>query len=676
MGDTSPSTQKGDSDTRPIAVRRKRRSSAGLVDPVINAEHMKSESLSLRRNVSYGAKTPTKAKKRVRFSDPGSSLAESSSSSTGLTPYLKRSSLAPMSPSHPPSRSRILRKGPRGRRSLPNLTASLPSPSLSPPPNQYISGEIQFMPMRQILDDRLKRRLRRNNMSEVINDIETEKKSQSRWEQEVQGLKDELALARQLGIEVNDSIEDEQENIGRVQALEEELAILKQEKFEQPSTISSYAVAAVSEQSSPTTSTYDDANATDSFIMVNFDENGAIRDGRATAITQMNPTTTEATTQVSLLSQSDIATFRSARLALEHLFPGENPIGLETDDLGLIFETVFNHVRSLKGQVILAENALATSKNLESNLRTKFNAVLQQLDRARIHAEGLTAQIVSEKTRGDESDKKLQQLEIGIEMGTERIKGLETSIDEKERSIQKLQDALEAYRVEVSKLETLVNRLEGEYLSKVSDLENEMKETVADLECRATAETTGRRASEKEAVERGERIKQLEQSEIELKAVVTEKQKIIRALEGEITKESEGREKEIGVLNVKIGELAAGLEGVSTDLVKMEREKKKLQDRVSEEKTAGIKAVEVVRSELARCVDRVDGITQTHMRDVRSRGAEVSEHRGLLTPVSACRFKDIEGYVEVKRGKSRKRPDSGIGILEELEDEDLMVEGD
>ena len=529
------------------------------------------------------------------------------------------------------------------------------------------------MPLRQVLDERLKRRLRRNNMSEEINDIDAEKKTQAHLKQEVQGLKDELALVKQLGNDVSDTLDGQESNNGRIQDLEAELATLRKEINERSDASDLQSNTLFHSSITPASSIYGDGDANDEFMIENFDENGNVQEVAEKSIPQA---TTEVATQVSLPSPVDMTAFRSARLALEYLFPGENPLSLTMEDPSQIINKMLDHLRSLKAQVILAENAASTSKCQESNLRSQFNAVLQQLDRARHHAEGLSARVVSENARADESERRVQRLGIGVELGTERVKGLEADLDEKQRSIKKLQDALDNYRIEVTKLETFVTKLEREHNVTISNLRTEMKETVSDLECRIVAETTGRRAAENTAVERGERIMGLEALESELKAAVSEKQRIVRDMESEISKEKDGREREIGRMNVQIGGLTTSLEEYINDLAKVEAEKSILLQKLEEEKAAGIRAVEAMQSEMVRCTETVGGLKETHVRDVQSRGAEVTEHKGLLTPVSACKFKDVEGYVEVRRGKSkgRRRPDSGIGILEEHSDEDLMIE--
>lgn len=661
-----------DFDDRPIAVRRKRRSSTGLVDPSSAALHRRSENPEDPVQVSSNAtKTPTKPKKRVRFSDPGPDLE--AAQSTGLTPALKRSNLITTVPGSAIPPPRWLVQNPRRRRSLPVLrSTSLPSPSLSPPPTPCVSGDIQFETLRQVLDLRSKRRLRRNNLSEEINKIDAEKRSNSQWKNEIDELKEALALAKQPANEVTDKVEDKAAFCDRIEGLEEEVSALRRQLRERSTTIEPPSNTLTCSGSPPeSTIGSENGDTNDDFLMVNVDENEIPRDR---SVDEAPQSAAEDPVPPSPSVSVDASAFRSLRLALEYLFPGETPLGLAPEDPGAILEAVLDRLQSSKAKVILAETSLFASRNQEANLRSQFNAVLQQLDRSRAHAEGLSDQITAERVKCDEADRRAQQLQVGVEAESKRARGLEAELDEKQRSNEKLQVALETYRAEVGKLEAFITRLEAEHGTAVANIQTKMDDTVADLECHVAAEMTGRKAAEKAAVERGERIKQLEGMESELKNAMNEKQHLIREMESEMAREKESREKEVGVMNVRVGELSSSLEEAVGDLAKLEQDKTRLIERLNEEKTAGQRWMEAVQAKAIQWVKEVDMIRENHSRDLQRRGTEVAEHRGLLTPVSACKFKDVEGYVEVKRGKAKKRPDSGIGILEELEDEDLMIE--
>lgn len=670
-------------DDRPIAIRRERRISKGLVDPSSAAQKRKYENPEVPAQPSLDAiKTPTKPKKRVRFSDPGPDLE--TAQSTGLTPALKRSSLitSVLGSAAPPPR--WLAQNPRRRRSLPTLkSTALPTPSLSPPPSPCISGEIQFESLRQVLDPRSKRRLRRNNLSEEINNIDAEKKSNSQWKHEIEELKEALALAKNPVNNLNDKIEDETNFSDRIEGLEEEVSSLRRQLREKSATVEPPSDT-LTYSGSPPPSTI----GSDDIFMDDNDENQPPRDIFMDENDENEPPRNILTDRApqpaaedvvpgSPLVSVDASAFRSVRLALEYLFPGETSLGLAPENPGAILQAIIDRLQSLKAETIMTETSLSASRTQEANLRNNFNAVLQQLDRSRVHADGLTEQFTAEKIRHDEADRYAQQLRIGVEAESNRVRGLEAELDEKQRSIKKLQEALETYRAEVGKLELFITKLEEEHGTAVINIKSKMDDTVADLECHVAAEMTGRKAAEKETVERGERIKHLEGLISELKNAMCEKQQLIRDMEGELARGKEAREKEVGVMNVRVGELSSKLEGASDDLLKLEQDKKRLINQLSEEKAASQRWMEAVQAKAVQLVQDVDLIRENHTREMQRRGTEAVEYRGLLTPAGVCKFKDVEGYVEVKRGKAKRRPDSGIGILEELEeleDEDLMME--
>lgn len=662
---TVQAISEADLDDRPLAVRRKRRSSTGLADPSTAEDSEVAAQAS--PNVT---KTPTKPKKRVRFSDPGPDLE--AAQSTGLTPALKRSSLITNVQDSAIPAPRWLLQNPRRRRSLPTLrSTSLPSPSLSPPPTPCISGEIQFETLRQVLDPRSRRRLRRNHLSEEINNIDAEKRSNSQWKHEIEELREALALAKQPANVLTDKIEDKAGFCYRIEGLEEEVSNLRRQLREKSATVEPPSNTLTC-SGSPLESTIgsDNGDTNDDFLMTNCDNNGFPQDRSADEAPQR---AVEDTPPASPQVFVDASAFRSVRLALEYLLPGETSLGLATEDPESILQAVLDGLQFSKAQTILTEASLSASRNQEANLRSQFNAVLQQLDRSRNHADDLTEHLEAEKIKSDEVDRHALQLQIGVEAESNRARGLEAQLDEKQRSIEKLQEALETYRAEVGKLEAFVTKLEDEHGITMTNIKSKMDNTVADLECLAAAEMTGRKAAEKEAVERGERIKQLERMESELRNALNEKQHLIRVMEGEMAQEKESREKELGVMNVRVGELSSSLEEAVGDLAKLKQDIKRLTEQLNEEKAASQRWMEAVQAKAIQWVKDVDMIRENHGRDMQRRGTEVAEHRGLLTPVTACRFKDVEGYVEVKRGKAKRRPDSGIGILEEIEDEDLMT---
>ena len=208
-------------DEQPIAVRRKRRSSSiGL-----NSRSQSSSQAAFSRShgISTPPATPKRAKKRVRFSDPGSAI-ESGAASSGLTPFIRRTTL-----STPTSKRRHSTPA-----KLWNL-AEYDAP---------ISGTLQFEPLRQVLDGRVKRRLRRNRLSEEFNAIEGDRRYEAKARRseverlreelaakdlEVQSMRDEHDIASQIEGESGGSVSTNTTLSTKVQELEQRIVELKAE---------------------------------------------------------------------------------------------------------------------------------------------------------------------------------------------------------------------------------------------------------------------------------------------------------------------------------------------------------------------------------------------------------------------------------------------------------------
>ncbi|KAL9073778.1 MAG: hypothetical protein Q9157_004624 [Trypethelium eluteriae] len=112
--------------------------------------------------------------------------------------------------------------------------ASLP-PTLTGSPVSF--QELNFSPLRTIIDERMRRRLRRSHLSEEVNSIEHEQREErkasrkaaqdlSKAKEEIKDLQLEVELQRQLGIDVGSEAE------AKVHAMEDELKTLKQKMHE------------------------------------------------------------------------------------------------------------------------------------------------------------------------------------------------------------------------------------------------------------------------------------------------------------------------------------------------------------------------------------------------------------------------------------------------------------
>ncbi|OOF96104.1 hypothetical protein ASPCADRAFT_506877 [Aspergillus carbonarius ITEM 5010] len=171
-------------DTR--QTRRKRRNSSpsgqGLPSPSSGRKTRRAE---YHIASTSSCETPRQPSKKVRFSDPGPELQHDLDDSTGLTPAMFRTSFEERAEDDPLVRTpsnRLRRRStplPRTRRYMGSSNAAY---AASP------GCVIQFTPLRQLLDARTQRRIRRVGLSDEINQLEREKRETAQYEKTLQSL--------------------------------------------------------------------------------------------------------------------------------------------------------------------------------------------------------------------------------------------------------------------------------------------------------------------------------------------------------------------------------------------------------------------------------------------------------------------------------------------------------
>ncbi|KAL8714609.1 MAG: hypothetical protein Q9220_001557 [cf. Caloplaca sp. 1 TL-2023] len=625
-------------------------------------------------------KTPGNRKKKARFSEPV--VSNVASISTGLTPALTRTRIIP---------EKTLKK--TGRFSLPSQlmtpAASPRSAGFSPSPSPTV---IQFAPIRQAIGARMMRRLKRNHLSQEVNEIEAgRKKSKFALQQEIEDLRNELAMARDHTSATKDDDGQISGNAERIADLETEIGNLKQEMREQ-SVVATPSVGLHDEELSLPAMILDQDNDFDIYVDP--------EDGDHQQEIQASPepgSAVEAATQASLPSPIFSDVFRSARLALERLFPGELPLGLEVTDPQPLFEAMIERTRALKSDVVATGQKISVSETSCNNMKNHFDAVLQKLERSRDFVDFLKSKHTEEKDRACSAELEIATLEARCDQVEEQYNAAKKKRDEHQRSIERLQPALQHYQKEVKDLTDTIMRLESSHEIGLEAFREEMtaffrhttltkelafEEARSDLQAQIDAETNGRRKAEESAVERLDRIKALEHRGEELQAAVHEKQSIIRDLESSIEHQNLQQESEVGQLNVRIGELVSDLSSTNAELASVRQETSNLTSILEQEKAAGLQAVQAMQSEIHRCASELDTVKDNHVEGIKKRGEQVAQSFGLMTPVvEGGRFRDaevdekIEGVVEISRGKGKqRRPDSGVGLWDMIAEEEGEVE--
>ncbi|KAI4110139.1 MAG: hypothetical protein L6R37_000032 [Teloschistes peruensis] len=656
------------------------------------------------------SKTPGRRDKRIRFSEP--LMQNIDDSSTGLTPALNRTSL-------------ISEKSIKKAKQRPSLPAQLGIPAGSSSTSPI---EIQFAPLTQAIDSRTMRRLKRNHMGEEINKIYAEKqKSKRGLQQQIEDLRNELALVKQRGNISLDAPEQTKEGAARIAELETELENLKQEMAEQSTTID--RATSAPEQSpatAPTPMNWDDSND----VCQNFNEIVNSGHQELDPVTQASPRileaghqeldpmaqasprvvevavqtslpshilgVTEAPTQaspspaLSLPSPDFAEVFRSARMTLEQIFPGEMTLGLNVSDPESFLGSIISHLKTLNAKVDSVKSRVTVAETSQSNMERHFKNTLAKLEDGQKHLRALHAEMKKAKARAGSAELEIATLEARCEQANDKVDAMKQQRDEYQRTVARLQPALEHYQKECDQLTNTIMEMESAHKKAMADMEEEMttalstervafEEATSDLEAQIVAETLGRQKAEESAVERLTRIKELENHQKELQTAINEKQAILRTLDEQLKQSKLGREQEVGQLNVRISELTSDLTSVQTELDSAHNEISKLRKGIQEEKAAGLKAVEKMQETMEKCVGEGNSLKSDYIEGMKERDS-VGQSFGLITPVVAGgRFRDaeedekIDGHVELFRGKkTAQRPDSGVELWDLMELEDLV----
>ena len=211
----------------PVALRRRKRRCSTLAPSGDSQDTISVGAIEGNQTeAATVASTPsrTRRKKRVRFSAPGPSTAtaiatpsrRAASGTTGLTPFIGRTTLSSSNASR--------------RYSAPIGT---PHPILITNAFDQIDYNsiqtVQFTPLRQVLDERCKRRIRRNGLSEEMNEYEADRREKERPRKEIEVKNEELRcmkeeLEKQKAV---DNVPVEAKKTQSIDEVEEELRVLR-----------------------------------------------------------------------------------------------------------------------------------------------------------------------------------------------------------------------------------------------------------------------------------------------------------------------------------------------------------------------------------------------------------------------------------------------------------------
>lgn len=200
----------------PLALRRPRRSiTVACPSPdQPTPPQTPSRSSARSKRVRFSAKDLT-TNAKANIDNNNTTTTTTAGASTGLTPFIRRTTLTPGLSSTKKRRY--------------SSTAATDQPNVfNPHRDTGYNGQVTFTPLRQVLDGRVKRRIRRNGLSEEMNVISAEKKRRTqRTQAEMDALRAQLAAKdaeirrlsgeTEIGNEVdNESVDDLKREVERL----------------------------------------------------------------------------------------------------------------------------------------------------------------------------------------------------------------------------------------------------------------------------------------------------------------------------------------------------------------------------------------------------------------------------------------------------------------------------
>jgi hypothetical protein len=756
----------------PISLRRKRRSAVGRTT---RSRSNSQTTLSLAHGISTPPATPSRAQKRVRFSEPGSPIGPRSES-TGLTPFIRKSSLST------PSSKR--------RHTSPAALQNFGQQDAPP------SGTHQFQPLRDILEARAIRRLRRNGLSEEINKIEWDKRYEAKSckreverlrqeleekDLEMQSMRDQYCLATEIGSESGVSFVTNGTLGTKVHELEQEIVELKAALQDKES--------AIMEDPNWTMAARDPFNFHEDDDLMSTDCDQDFRDSTIndlmTTPTRLrtsfpSPPSTMPNTPCKLTST--ISTGTQASLS----FPGEDALKNQLDSLQseiskLTAKIAFHEENNsrLTGKLseflpidesqdhssldsaldaVLTQLAISQAHSLEqsnafsalgseitklgfsscSGPDEMITAIATQFRQARLDLEYLTP---GEVVEGFENEKLLEMLISRIRVLLQKVKERDDNIDqyheqeislrqqlntrvdalqevqkelsvsksvaddlrseilEKNVSNERLQTALQGYRDEVSGLEKLIERMEREEMLRDEMLKGEIKDAEERLQNEILRHDTTRANAEGRDIinaELEQRLSAVLQAEVEVKEqMATLERRLNGALQAEAEVKEQmvalaaeqdstiqqlktaGREREkahgdalalrdarVSELREEIKRINEALKAAYSNCLTSERKTKRLEARLEGRNTRRQNRLEQINHLVEAEIE--DNSASPQRLDGQGRGQPVGSS---TAPNAVVRRRGLFDAGSTRRGKKRRSYDSGIGFLDEVDDE-------
>ena len=424
------------------------------------------------------------SKKHVHFSE-SQNTRTTAVASTSLTPSISQTPLSPFSTQETTVSYDYDRV---------SLTPTLPGSAVS-------VQELNFSPLRTIIDERMRRRLRRSHLSEEVNSIEYEKHQErkesrqvtqdlSKAKEQIKELQLQLELQSQLGIDVSSEAGENRH------AMEEELKKLKQEMQDMQDQTRNLDLESVGLD-------YDDEAATfidPDDIPVSPSHGKGLQPGNNSLITAAERGVTEASTQTAL----DDTTWENERQAFEQALIDLNrklgdaqsllqiltielsnlgfSDGVETPGADIVISSIrnaFHQTRSELEYLLPDMVSNATSNRhllilVEENVRSLLDS--QNKSEAKVQHQKDMEELL--KVQCNDLLDKLADMDIRKQIIETQWQELDVNNEQKEKRIVELDDLVAGLQNAVNERDTLLQQKDDH----IAPLEHEVQVQSRDLE--------------------------------------------------------------------------------------------------------------------------------------------------------------------------------------------------
>ncbi|KAM0717652.1 hypothetical protein Q7P37_007504 [Cladosporium fusiforme] len=419
--------------------------------------------------------------------------------------------------------------------------------------------ENRFASLREVLDERIRRRMRRSQAGEVspeLDDLDRTYSSQKEVEilrtetaakeARINELILELESQRQLGIDANYDSKAEQE---KLRSVEVELEVLRKQILHNRARGHLYdlpddnmmvidsqeEVTLARQQRVPETPTGAGKRSTLSVSRGDLqlstpghrqweDERRRFQD----SILALSKEANEATTNLQILNielkslgfsqgddveglsvvQSIRESFDSIRERLDLILPGTLPENASNEE---ILDVLIANVQEFAEQLRISDREKQEQVSLSIDLRIQVDKLIDHLASSEIRVQQLKQQWRELDEGSERKEREIEDLEADLDAAeaekevTEtalkaantQVKNFEADIANLHQSTQRLTASLVGYRDESERLTNLITKMEGDHITLIAKMNAEREATVGDLETRLDAETALRDETEK-----------------------------------------------------------------------------------------------------------------------------------------------------------------------------------